>query len=83
MKDSEIIDRSCSDWPEPDRSGKQELELVLNGKHTKFTSTKFSCFMDVEKSKDPEGLKVFYYLIQDLKCFIFSLINLHFKPKIK
>jgi len=31
--------------------------------------------------QDPEGLRVFYYLVQDLKCFVFSLINLHMKIK--
>ena len=32
-------------------------------------------------SADPEGLRVFYYLVQDLKCFVFSLISLHLKIK--
>jgi hypothetical protein len=35
--------------------------------------------VDVQESDDPEGLRVFYYLVQDLKTLAFSLINLHFK----
>ncbi len=35
--------------------------------------------LDVQDSNDPEGLRVFYYLIQDLKCFVFSLVNVHLK----
>ena len=31
--------------------------------------------------RDPEGLRSFYYLVQDLKCMVFSLIGLHFKIK--
>lgn len=31
--------------------------------------------------RDPEGLRAFYYLVQDLKCFVISLISLHFKIK--
>ena len=31
--------------------------------------------------RDEEGLRLFYYLIQDLKCLVFSLIGLHFKIK--
>lgn len=31
------------------------------------------------ESADPEGLRVFYYLVQDLKALVFSLISLHFK----
>ncbi len=31
--------------------------------------------------RDPEGLKAFYYLVQDIKCLVFSLIALHFKIK--
>lgn len=52
--------------------------------------------MDVSESDDPEGLRVFYYLVQDVKvgvfisagllsdrtqCLVFSLISLHFKIK--
>lgn len=32
-------------------------------------------------SKDPEGLRCFYYLVQDLKCLVFSLISMHFKVR--
>ena len=31
--------------------------------------------------RDPDGLRSFYYLFQDLKCMVFSLIGLHFKIK--
>ncbi len=31
--------------------------------------------------RDEDGLRVFYYLVQDLKCLVFSLIGLHFKIK--
>lgn len=37
--------------------------------------------VDIQKSKDPEGLRTFYYLIQDLKCLVISIISLHFKIK--
>ncbi|WFD26322.1 hypothetical protein MNAN1_001301 [Malassezia nana] len=37
--------------------------------------------VEVQNSDDPEGLRVMYYLVQDLKCLIFSLISLHFKIK--
>lgn len=32
-------------------------------------------------SRDPEGLKAFYYLVQDLKCMVFTLCQMHFKIK--
>lgn len=35
----------------------------------------------MQESNDPEGLRIFYYLIQDLKCLVFSLITLHFKVR--
>jgi hypothetical protein len=35
--------------------------------------------LEVQESKDAEGLRVFYYLVQDLKCLEFTLISLHFK----
>lgn len=37
--------------------------------------------MNVQESQDPEGLRVFYYLVQDLKSLVFSLISSHFKIK--
>lgn len=41
--------------------------------------SKIGSLLDVQESNDPEGLRIFYYLIQDLKCLVFSLITLHFK----
>jgi len=61
--------------------GRQELEIVLGDEHISFTTAKIGSLLDVQESKDPEGLRIFYYLVQDIKCFVFSLIGLHFKIK--
>lgn len=45
-------------------------------------TAKIGSLVDVTESADPEGLRVFYYLVQDLKALIFSLISLHFKVRI-
>lgn len=37
--------------------------------------------LDISASKDPAGMKALYYLVQDLKCLVFSLIAIHFKVK--
>lgn len=66
-------------WPEPDKSGRQELEILLGDDHISFATAKLGSLLQVQNSEDPEGLKVFYYLVQDVKCFAFSLINSHFK----
>merc|ERR1711963_452875 len=68
-------------WPAPDKVGRQELEVVCGKEHISFTTSKIGSLSDVQASKDPEGLRVFYYLVQDLKCFVFSLIGLHFRIK--
>ena len=44
-----------------------------------FQTAKIGSLVDVNESEDPEGLRVFYYLVQDLKALVFSLISLHFK----
>ena len=44
-------------------------------------TAKIGSLVDVSDSADPEGLRVFYYLVQDLKALVFSLIALHFKIK--
>ncbi|XP_035884511.1 protein mago nashi homolog 2-like [Phyllostomus discolor] len=77
--DSEITTKEDDAlWPPPDRVGQQELEIVIGDEHISFTTSKIGSLIDVNKSKDPEGLQVFYYLVQDLKCLVFSLIGLHF-----
>ena len=57
------------------------MEIVMGDEHTSFTTAKIGSLLDVQESKDPEGLRCFYYLVQDLKCAVFSLISLHFKIK--
>uniref|UniRef100_A0A8C5AVR8 Protein mago nashi homolog 2 n=1 Tax=Gadus morhua TaxID=8049 RepID=A0A8C5AVR8_GADMO len=81
IDDSEITKEDDALWPPPDRVGRQELEIVIGDEHISFTTSKIGSLIDVNQSKDPEGLRVFYYLVQDLKCLVFSLIGLHFKIK--
>jgi len=81
IQDSEVLREDDSLWPEPDRIGKQELEIVLGNEHVSFTTTKIGSLLDVQESKDPDGLRIFYYLVQDLKLFVFSLLVPHFKIK--
>mmetsp|Transcript_36087 Transcript_36087/g.102158 ORF Transcript_36087/g.102158 Transcript_36087/m.102158 type:complete len:149 (+) Transcript_36087:132-578(+) len=79
IEDSELLNEDDSNWPEPDRIGRQELEVVLGNEHISFATTKIGSLLEVQQSKDPEGLRIFYYLVQDLKCLVFSLVGLHFK----
>jgi len=79
IEESEIMKEDDSVWPLADKVGKQELEIVMNNEHISFTTSKIGSLLNVTESKDPEGLKIFYYLVQDLKCLVFSLIALHFK----
>ncbi|UYV60596.1 MAGOH [Cordylochernes scorpioides] len=81
IQDSEIIREDDSLWPQPDRIGRQELEIVMDDEHVSFTTSKIGSLADINNSKDPEGLRCFYYLVQDLKCLVFSLIGLNFKIK--
>eukprot|EP00903_Cladosiphon_okamuranus_P005521 g5499.t1 len=79
IQEADIIAEDDHNWPEPDRVGRQELEVKLGKEHISFTCSKIGSLLDVQESNDPEGLRIFYYLIQDLKCLVFSLITLHFK----
>lgn len=81
IQDSEIMAEDDSLWPPADRVGRQELEILIGDEHISFTTSKIGSLLDVDQSKDPEGLRLFYYLVQDLKCLVFSLIGLHFKIK--
>ncbi|KAI8810172.1 Mago nashi protein [Cladochytrium replicatum] len=81
IEDSDVMKEDDQLWPQPDRVGRQELEIVLGNEHISFTTSKIGSLAEVSNCQDPEGLRVLYYLIQDLKCLVFSLISLHFKIK--
>jgi protein mago nashi len=81
VKESGILELNDFRWPKPDKVGSQEFEISIEGKHIQFNTSKIGSFLDVQSSEDPEGLRVFYYLVQDLKCLVFSLIGLHFRIK--
>ncbi|UVC50213.1 protein mago nashi-like protein [Theileria orientalis] len=81
--ESDVANEDDSEWPQPDRIGKQELEVKLGGKYHTYTTSKIGSLQEIQSSKDPHGLRVFYYLIQDLKCFVFSIISLHFRVRSK
>ncbi|EFE40321.1 vesicle-mediated transport protein Vid24, putative [Trichophyton verrucosum HKI 0517] len=79
IKESEILKEDDSKWPQKNKDGRQELEIRLGNEHISFETAKIGSLVDVTESADPEGLRVFYYLVQDLKALVFSLISLHFK----
>ncbi|KAM4066989.1 mago nashi protein [Hirsutella rhossiliensis] len=81
VKTSEIVKEDDSKWPQKNKDGRQELEIRMGNEHISFETAKIGSLVDVTESADPEGLRVFYYLAQDLKALVFSLIALHFKIK--
>eukprot|EP00918_Siedleckia_nematoides_P055075 GHVU01120140.1.p1 GENE.GHVU01120140.1~~GHVU01120140.1.p1 ORF type:complete len:158 (+),score=16.20 GHVU01120140.1:76-549(+) len=83
IQDSDIVEEDDNRWPAPDRVGRQELEIVIGKDHISFTTSKIGSLNDVQSTDDPEGLRVFYYLVQDLRCFVFSLISLHFRVRLR
>ena len=44
-------------WPQPDRVGRQELEIVIGDEHISFTTSKIGSLVDVNGSRDPDGLR--------------------------
>ena len=83
VEDSEIMREDDASWPKPNRVGTQELEIVMGDEHVSFETTKIGSVADLntDDCANDDGLRCFYYLIQDLKCMVFSLITAHFKIK--
>ncbi|KAI8320227.1 Mago nashi protein [Martensiomyces pterosporus] len=81
IEDSEIMKEDDAKWPQRDESGRLQLEIKLGGERINFETAQLGSLADIQRTEDPEGLRVLYYLIQDLKCLILSLISLHYKIK--
>lgn len=81
VEESEIVREDDAQWPRKNASGRQELEVRLGREHIAFETAKIGSLIEVQESEDPEGLRVLYYLVQDLKCLVFSLISMNFKIK--
>ena len=77
--ESGILQCNDAQWPKPDKIGKQELVIRVGDKEVKLQTSKIGSYAEVQKNKDADGLTAFFYLVQDLKCFVFSLVNLHFR----
>ena len=77
---SQITTVDDRNWQEPP-AARQELEIKIGNEHIAFTCSEILSLVDIRDSPDPQGLAIFYYLTQDLKCLVMSLINLHFKIK--
>ena len=59
IRESAILKADDSLWPEPDRVGRQELEVVLDGEHICFTCSKLGSQAEIEATQDPEGCVFF------------------------
>jgi protein mago nashi len=81
ITDSAILKESDKSWPTPNKVGRQELEIVMGEHKLRIATSKFGSYQEVQDSPDPKGLTVFWYFVQDIKCFVLSLVNAHFRLK--
>ncbi|CBH11997.1 mago nashi-like protein,putative [Trypanosoma brucei gambiense DAL972] len=78
---SGILERDDECWPQPDRNGRQELEIHLGDTHISFVTNKITSLSEVESPDKPKGLDTFYYFVRDIKALVLALVSLHFKIK--
>jgi len=84
VEQSEVTKEDDRRWPRPDAVGRQELEIKIGDDHISFTCSKIGSLRDIDASGDEatkNGLRVFYYLVQDLRCMVSSLMSTHFRIK--
>lgn len=79
--ESKILQVDDALWPEPDRNGRQELEVRIGGTHVSFVTNKISLTEEIEQSRDPQGLGALFLLVRDVKALVLAMISLHFKIK--
>ncbi|KAI9219564.1 Mago nashi-like protein [Blastocladiella britannica] len=81
FEESNVLGCNDEQWPSPNVDGKQELELILGQTHYSLSLAKINTLAEVSKAADSDNLRNFYFLVQDLKALVFSLVGLHFKIK--
>ena len=47
IADAGILQEDDSKWPEPDRTGRQELEIIMGNEHISFATTKLGSMLEV------------------------------------
>lgn len=65
INDAEIFQEDDSKWPEPDRTGRQELEVIMGDEHISFATTKLGSMLQVF-SIDLRGHAAFGYCLPNL-----------------
>ncbi|KEG15470.1 mago nashi-like protein [Trypanosoma grayi] len=78
---SSVLESDDERWPQPDRNGRQELEIHLGNTHISLVTNKITSLSEVENSDNPKGLETFYYFVRDIKALVLALVSLHFKIK--
>lgn len=73
VEESEIVKEDDKKWPQRNKDGKEELEIRLGHKHIAFETAKIGSLAQIQESEDPEGLRVFYYIVQGLSQSLFSV----------
>lgn len=63
IEDSEIMQEDDNLWPQPDRVGRQELEIVMDNEHISFTTSKIGSLIDVNQSKLVTKFKIVLILL--------------------
>ena len=84
LAESGVMDLSDEAWPPPSGVGTAALEVVLDGGaggRVKLRTATIGSLLDVVASTDADGLRVFYYVVQDVRCLIFALLGMHYKIK--
>lgn len=51
VKESDLMHEDDKLWPQPDRVGRQELEIVMGDEHISFTTSKIGSLIDVNNSR--------------------------------
>jgi protein mago nashi len=74
-----ILECDDAKWPEPDRNGRQELELRIGNTHLSFVTNKITLMEEIERSSDPQGLGAFSFFVHDVRALVLALVSLHFK----
>ena len=77
VRKSNLLECDDTNWPYPDKGGRQELEIVIDNKHYSFVTCKLNSSEEIQFRGYQHDIEQFYKLVLEIRSFFTNLIQIH------